>query len=651
VTVNAFGTATSAGLKIVTTLVVILGWCAAAQAQDDKCVECHEEVPLTSPAHPELSCADCHGEVTARHRRKGLEPFDDEVCSDCHRRPGREVGRSVHDGEAGCLDCHGAPHELSGVEDLQSAISAVNQIQSCGGCHDEPAGLVDGYVSSVHGLGLLRSGLSNSASCSDCHGAHKVSSVSDESSPTTHAHAPDMCGQCHGLLLDDWKNSSAHGQAWLEDNAEAPVCTDCHSSHGVDDPTSVEEKLASAGMCGECHTEYLLTFRGTFHGKASNLGFEQGATCADCHTPHKNLSADDPRSSVHPDNVAETCGSCHEGVSDSILSFEPHNDPSNPDDNFYVYVVWLFMTSLLIGVFSFFILHDSLWLQRTIVGALRGEFEQPDSESGQYVRRFVGMYRFIHVTIIVTFLTLALTGLPLKFNDTAWGQQLMSLLGGVESSTFLHRIAAIGTFGYALFHLGNVFYRWAIKRERGMFWGPNSMVPQPKDVSDVWRNFRYFLYLGKRPASDRWNYIEKFDYLAVFWGVMIIGLSGLMLWLPMLFMKFLPGWTINVAYVVHSDEALLAMGFIFVFHFFHTHLRPESFPMDISIFTGKLSLERFKEERPLEYQRLVANDELDEYLVEPPNEREIRRAHIWGTIFVTTGLLLAVGIFWALVTH
>ena len=177
------------------------------------------------------------------------------------------------------------------------------------------------------------------------------------------------------------------------------------------------------------------------------------------------------------------------------------------------------------------------------------------------------------------------------------------------------------------------------------------MVPQGKDIKDVFANFRYFLYLGKRPEQDRWNYIEKFDYLAVFWGVMIIGLSGLFLWFPLWFASFLPGWVINAAYVIHSDEALLATGFIFFFHFFHTHLRPEIFPMDTVIFTGKVSLEHFKVERPLEYQRLVENNELENYLVDPPTAEERRSAYVWGTIFLTVGLSLAAGIVWALLTH
>ena len=121
--------------------------------------------------------------------------------------------------------------------------------------------------------------------------------------------------------------------------------------------------------------------------------------------------------------------------------------------------------------------------------------------------------------------------------------------------------------------------------------------------------------------------------------------------MPDVITKFLPGWTLNAAHVIHSDEALLATGFIFIFHFFHTHLRPESFPMDLVVFTGKMSLERFKAERPLEYQRLLDNNELEDYLVDPPSKRQIREAYVVGTVFLTIGIMLAIFIIWALLTH
>jgi cytochrome b subunit of formate dehydrogenase len=638
--------------SVVLIATVILLFIGTARAQDIDCAECHEDVVFSSPVHPDVACHECHTNVTAEHEAADdLEPLtDEESCVECHGRIQRTVNRSAHEGEADCNDCHGAPHEIGEVADLHSPVSTVGQLQSCGGCHDTEEMPLELFVASEHGRALLLSGLDAAPGCSDCHGGHRIYAVDNDSSPTSHENSPEMCGTCHTHLIDDWRHLSAHGIAW-EAGEEGPVCTDCHATHDIVDPTTAVSRLESADNCGGCHEEYLGTFRDSFHGQASDLGMAAGAVCADCHTPHKNLPADDPRSSVHPDNVAATCGQCHDNVTANFASFQPHNDPTNPEDHFGVYVVWIFMTGLLIGVFAFFGFHDLLWLQRSWVGVMRGEFDEEKATSGQYVRRFNMMNVRTHAVIITTFLILALTGLPLKFHGAMWAQTLMNLLGGIDMARALHRIAAIGTFGYMAFHIFNVAYRWIVKREGGLFWGPNSMMPQPKDFSDFFANIRYFLYMGERPAGDRWTYFEKFDYLAVFWGVMIIGVSGLMLWFPGLFTTYLPGWVLNAAHVIHSDEALLATGFIFVFHFFHTHLRPESFPMDTVIFTGKMPLERFRSERPLEYQRLVDNGELDNYLVPPPRPRQLRRAYIWGTIALSTGIVLAIGIIWALLSH
>ena len=639
------------GLHVAALIVMVLA-AFAASAQDIDCGECHEDVSFTSTAHPDVACHECHTNVTAEHEGADLEALTDkESCGECHSSVGRAIGRSVHGDEAGCNDCHGEPHNIHEIADFESAVSAVNQIRNCGACHDEPTELVDGYLTGEHGKALLLSGLANAPGCSDCHGSHRIMEVDKDRAATAHFNSPEMCGACHALLLNDWKDQSAHGLAWQAEE-DGPVCVDCHSSHQIGDPTTYEARHESAQNCGGCHEEYLTTFRDSFHGKAVHLGLAGGATCADCHTPHKNLAADNPASSVSPENRLQTCGNCHENITESFATFDPHNDPTNPDDNFAEYVVWVFMSSLLIGVFAFFGVHDLLWLQRSLVGAMRGEFvEERSAASGQYIRRFYRKNMRMHVVIITTFMLLALTGLPLKFSGAPWAQTLVDVLGGIDTTRFLHRLAAIGTFGYMIAHMLDVFVRAVFRGEKGMFWGPNSMMPQPKDLSDFVGNIKYFLYMGERPPGDRWTYFEKFDYLAVFWGVMIIGVSGLFLWFPGFFTSFLPGWTLNAAQVIHSDEALLATGFIFVFHFFHTHLRPESFPMDLVVFTGRMSLERFKAERPLEYQRLVENGELEDYLVEPPNHRQLRDAYVFGSIFLVIGIMLAGFIIWALLSH
>jgi cytochrome b subunit of formate dehydrogenase len=144
------------------------------------------------------------------------------------------------------------------------------------------------------------------------------------------------------------------------------------------------------------------------------------------------------------------------------------------------------------------------------------------------------------------------------------------------------------------------------------------MVPRIKDLTDLYANMKWSLGLGKKPAFDRWTYWEKFDYWAVFWGVGMIGVSGLFLWFPTFFARIFPGWTLNVATIVHSDEALLATGFIFIFHYIHTHLRGDKFPFDEVIFTGRVTEEELRNERPLEYERLHGEGMLESTETTPP---------------------------------
>jgi cytochrome b subunit of formate dehydrogenase len=171
-----------------------------------------------------------------------------------------------------------------------------------------------------------------------------------------------------------------------------------------------------------------------------------------------------------------------------------------------------------------------------------------------------------------------------------------------------------------------------------MLWGPNSMVPQPQDIIDIWRNFKWFVGKGPQPKFDRWTYWEKFDYWAVFWGMFIIGGSGFMLWFPTFFSQFLPGWVFNVAMIVHGEEALLAVGFIFTIHFFNGHLRPEKFPMDPVIFTGRVSEHEMLEERGVEYARLKKEERLSAAETTPPTSG----ARMFGYVVGGAALILGV---------
>jgi cytochrome b subunit of formate dehydrogenase len=630
---------------------------------NDKCLGCHNDPtlkddaghPLTittavyaGSAHRRLGCVDCHKDAqSVRHPREDLGPVAPETCAGCHQQDMDALKASAHLGRgvspATCAGCHGDPHAVLDSRNPNNSMSAVNQVRSCGHCHQD---MMQGYLSSEHARALLVSGLVSAPACSDCHGSgHDIQPGADATATISHTRIPETCGKCHTGILSQWRDS-AHGALWLHGGTNGPVCTTCHQAHAIKPPQSVAMRQAFPGDCGDCHTEYYKSFRDTLHGKATLLGESAAAMCSDCHTAHQNLPAADPRSSVNPARLAATCGKCHQGqVTASFLTFDPHADPSNPNRNAYLHWVWLLMTVLLLGVFGFFGLHDLLWLQRTLVGKLRGEYREARPGSGRYVRRFTTTQIWVHVTVVVSFLVLAATGLPLKYASARWAPGLMALLGGPHSAGILHRIAAVVTFGYFGWHLVTALYQMIVRHERGYLWGPRSMVPQPSDVRAFVANIAYFLYLRPQPQFDRWTYWEKFDYLAVFWGVAIIGFTGLMLWFPGFFTHFLPGWTLNAAYIAHSDEALLATGFIFLFHYFHTHLRPETFPMDTVIFTGRMSLERFEKERPLEYHRLVAANRLDSVLTSAPTRTELVRAYIFGFAAVAIGVALAVGIF------
>jgi cytochrome b subunit of formate dehydrogenase len=175
------------------------------------------------------------------------------------------------------------------------------------------------------------------------------------------------------------------------------------------------------------------------------------------------------------------------------------------------------------------------------------------------------------------------------------------------------------------------------------------MLLGKKDWAEFVGSVRWFLGRGPRPSYGRWTYWEKFDYFAVFWGMLIIGSTGLTLWFPEFLTHFIPGWFLNIATIVHSDEALLATGFIFTVHFFNTHLRPEKFPMDLVIFTGRMPLEEFREDKPAEYEELVRSGKLDEYLVEPYPPIVIRAIRAFGWTALSIGTVIVVWIIYAMI--
>jgi cytochrome b subunit of formate dehydrogenase len=310
------------------------------------------------------------------------------------------------------------------------------------------------------------------------------------------------------------------------------------------------------------------------------------------------------------------------------------------------------MTCLLVGTLTLSLLHTLAWLIR--LWLTRKQWRR-HKERGEevLVRRFSRLQRTMHLFMLLSFFTLALTGMALKFSYMEWAQLLSRLLGGFYAAAILHRIGAIILIAVFLVHLWDV---WRKKRESKLSWwryltAPNSMLFNLTDLRELWQSLKWFAGFGERPRYGRFTYWEKFDYFAVFWGVFVIGSTGLILWFPEFFTRLIPGWSVNVATIIHSDEALLAVAFIFTIHFFNTHFRPDKFPMDTVIFTGRVSLDEVEYDRPREHEEMVAAGQAKDQQIEPMPKGTERAFKFFGFLFLAIGLTMIALIVYSMLFH
>jgi cytochrome b subunit of formate dehydrogenase len=228
---------------------------------------------------------------------------------------------------------------------------------------------------------------------------------------------------------------------------------------------------------------------------------------------------------------------------------------------------------------------------------------------GEKITRFDIHQIIQHAALMTSFILLAVTGLPQKFHDWTVSQWWVGVWGGIEAIRSVHHFAAWVMVIVCLYHLVYILYTTLILKRPF----PVKMIPGGQDFVKLLQELGYFLGVRKeRPKYDRFNWREKFDYWAIFWGMPVMAGSGFILMYPVLVTKFLPGWAVPTALVAHSDEAMLAIIWIFLVHIFFNHFTPGVFPLNTSIFTGKVPKERYRQEHPLEYERLSGAGETKE---------------------------------------
>ncbi len=390
------------------TLLVLLSPALFGQADAD-CFVCHEDKELTSAAGKSMfvdgenyqgsihgqagmSCIDCHDDLKKVEDFPHDSPLKEVECSRCHEDSQEQFRQSIHflagQSAAGivvsCKDCHGS-HEIKTKDDFGSMVFPLNLPSTCEKCHLEKVKTEKGfdfirqYNQSIHFRALEKSGLTMSASCSQCHGAHETRSVHDPASPVSRQNIIKTCGLCH-VGIERVYYEGVHGKDYIKGNLDVPVCTDCHNEHDILSPQNLDSGVYAtkvSEVCARCHdnvalsrqygflTSRLKTYNETFHGTAARFGETRVANCASCHGFHSVRPSSDPESSIHPDNLPQTCGRCHPGASRRFAEGQIHAIPEEATVAKYrsshvVKQVYIIIIAVIIGVMLIFIGVDFL---------------------------------------------------------------------------------------------------------------------------------------------------------------------------------------------------------------------------------------------------------------------------------------------------
>jgi len=573
-------------------------------------------------------CVDCHGahNIQRSHHEDSLVNHYNitKTCSKCHQEINDIFNQSVH-GQAMqegypdspcCTTCHGE-HSISKVHSEDSQMEQDGVYYVCGQCHFDVT-IMDKYnlasaeqetlfKGSVHAEEVMKNN-PNAPTCVNCHGFHNVIPLRDPDSPSNFMNVPETCGKCHVDILKLY-SESVHGKSAQQGHKDSPVCTDCHGEHAVlridDEQSPVSQFNLSSNTCGRCHSSIVINdkygidsdkvenYFNSYHGFALQHKSKTAANCGSCHGNHLILPSSDPRSTISQERLTETCGQCHPGISTNVLAAPIHSDFTLRSDLIAAWVprIYLVLIVLMIGGMLF---HNGI-----ILFVLLKEKYRKESCSPSY-NRFTRFEIILHILLTVSFVMLAVTGFALV-NPKSWWVTFLSYFYMDESvRSLIHRIAGVLLITISFIYAG---YMILISRGRSEFM---AFFPKWSDFVHPFQNLAY--YLGKRrdaPEFDRYDYTEKLEFWALVWGIIIMAVTGLMLWFPILSLQYLPKWAFDIAELVHYYEAVLATLAIVVWHLFFVMFHPEEYPMSTTWLSGKMSMKELKHRHPLEYERLM----------------------------------------------
>jgi cytochrome b subunit of formate dehydrogenase len=587
-------------------LCVILLLFLPFSLQAEECVDCHENKDIGKSIHKDLSCTDCHGELAEKHTEKGAPKVD---CSQCHEEEQKQWQESVHSAteltgsySATCTSCHGT-HGIISAKDFKTETACVV-------CHRKPEilrllgirgpGPVAGYENSIHNRFRKSKNASKAPNCFDCHGSHTIYRMSDYRSSYNTLNIPTTCGVCHKKEKEEYIQS-IHWRAAKRGHYEAPVCNDCHGEHRIDllDRKTAEKSQMnlSSQVCASCHSSDVMmgrfgldtrrfeSYMKTYHGLASIRGAKNAANCVSCHEVHAIRAQSDPKSSIHANNVINTCDKCHGQVSKEFAStlMHPINLKERNPLAYYVKLIYIVLIIVTVGGMVIHNINEILYYVR------KKKVELTSEETTERLSKFA---IWQHVLLIISFVLLVITGFALKFPDNLFVQWL-NISEYVRH--VVHRIAAVVLLTISFIQ---GFYLFFFKQGRNDLL---ALIPKFDDVKEMWQSIRFHLgRIKERPKFGRYSYVEKFEYLALIWGTIIMAITGFILWFPEFYMSILPSWTFEVAEVIHFYEAILATLAIIIWHFFFVIFHPEKYPMDLAWIYGRVTKREHELFHPME---------------------------------------------------
>ncbi|MFH0988440.1 MAG: cytochrome b/b6 domain-containing protein [bacterium] len=613
-----------------------------------KCTLCHKDAALKHAFHSEMiksaeagegkgvSCKNCHGthdvssskSANASKGGKGLT----ETCGKCHASVKETFMSSQHakalaqniPGAPSCITCH-QNNVTKTTATLDSTQLKIAQEKLCLSCHlDDPAvrarispsaGFIASYQASVHGM-ALNGGNVKAANCIDCHGSHEMRTGTDPKSLVNKMHIPQVCAKCHAKISAAY-NASVHGKALLNGSNESPVCTNCHGEHNIlkhTDPHSpVSAQNVSSQVCSPCHSSVRLSekyglasdrfksFEDSFHGLAGKAGSLVVANCASCHGVHDIKPSGDPESKIHKTNLIATCGKCHPGANENFTKGAVHVIVTEKQEDllYFISTAYVILIIMVVGGMLLHNLMDFVKKSKRQLMYRRGLLEHKHVSHRLYLRMSFSE-RIQHASLLVSFITLVLTGFALRYPNAWWVAPFNDIIpSAFEWRGVLHRIAAVVLVAASVYH---IYYVLFIPRGKELI---RDLLPRIQDGKDALAVLKYNLgFSREKPRFDRFSYIEKSEYWALVWGTVVMGVTGVILWFDNTFLGLLTKLWWDVARTIHYYEAWLATLSIIVWHFYFVIFNPDSYPLNLAFWKGTLTEEEMEEEHPLELEKI-----------------------------------------------